>query len=248
MIRETIFVAGYPKSGNTWLTRLLADVLDSPSGGCRPIDDDAEVATEGQDREGKYIVRKGHFRPVENNEGPIVPKEHKLAWKRITTQKVVLIYRDPRDVLVSGAHYWRRDQAEHWDMIRTGHGSMRLHGPWDWYMDEWLRFEGEPWFVKVSYESLLKNTYYAICYVLSKLRIDIPVYSHVESAIQRQSFEEKKKALVKKPHNPKYNSKFHRHFMRKGQAGSWKDELNPILAMAVVEMFGDTMRRLGYVS
>jgi hypothetical protein len=61
MQKKVIYVCGHPKSGNTWLTRLLGSVLNSPTGGCMPSQDGKEIATEGQDRTGNYFIRKGHF-------------------------------------------------------------------------------------------------------------------------------------------------------------------------------------------
>lgn len=86
--KKVIFVAGYPKSGNTWLTRLLGDALDCPTGGSMPQQDAVEIACEGNDRPGHYVIRKGHF-VLLNDDGPgqIVPRPHRLAWKRLNDNK-----------------------------------------------------------------------------------------------------------------------------------------------------------------
>ena len=56
-----IYVIGYPKSGTTWLTRMLGDLFECPTGASIAAADDSEIATEGADRVSDYVVRKGHF-------------------------------------------------------------------------------------------------------------------------------------------------------------------------------------------
>lgn len=82
--RKTIWVCGFPRSGNTWLARLLGDVLDSPiqSGGVR-----AANADEGFDRPGAFVIRQQHIEPPVQGDA-------------------VSIIRDPRDVAVSNMYYW----------------------------------------------------------------------------------------------------------------------------------------------
>lgn len=56
--KETIYVIGYPKSGNTWLTRLVGDVLDcSYSDGL----DSPEKDFDANNRSGKYSIIKSHY-------------------------------------------------------------------------------------------------------------------------------------------------------------------------------------------
>ena len=247
MKRQTIYVAGYPKSGCTWLTRLLAEVLNSPSGGCRPGDDKNEVATEGQNRKGGFVVRKGHFRPVPGGLY-IVPTEHRLAIDKITNERVVMIHRDPRDVIVSGAYYWRRNINEQMEMVIRGNGKMRVHGAWNVFINEWMNYENEDWFVHISYEALLENTLQVVRNILIAIEIEMPVKQQIRQAISNQSFMKKRKELIENPNNPKYNSKFHNHFMRRGKTGDWRRYFDEKMDFRVQSHFGHWMKYLGYLS
>lgn len=92
--RKTIFTLGVPRSGNTWLCRLLGDALESPiySGLTWPSN-----ADEGFDRPGPYVVRMRH--------------PNLITPAQLETSPSIRIYRDPRDVIVSSREYWKSD----WD-------------------------------------------------------------------------------------------------------------------------------------
>ncbi len=96
--RIPIFVIGYPKSGNTWVTRLVGDALKSPTGSGYGKHE-LELATEGKGRPCSYFVLKSHHSQRDKPE-------------YITNKsKVIYIYRDFRDVLVSSFfHHYRIDE------------------------------------------------------------------------------------------------------------------------------------------
>ena len=48
---DDTFIVSYPRSGNTWLSRILGDLLDSPVTG---IFDARPLAEEGLDRQGEF--------------------------------------------------------------------------------------------------------------------------------------------------------------------------------------------------
>lgn len=241
---KTIYLSGYPKSGCTWSTRLLADVLNSPAGGCMQKEDRREVATEGLDRPGDYIVRKGHFVPIEDDTGPVVPVVHRLAYKMITDEKLVFIVRDPRDICISGAHHWRTTPEAFMDrMIR---GDVAGCGRWDIYVERWLSIITDlvvsiPGSVAaLTYEQLLKEREARIVATLLYLNIpDIPI-KHISEAFERQSFESRAKIVEDNGDTLRRNN------LRLGVAGEWVKYLSGKTNDKVWSEFGEVMQRIGY--
>lgn len=238
-MRKTIFISSYPKSGSTWATRLLADILDSPSGGCMPSEDSKEVATEGQDRPGPYIVRKGHFVLIDDDTGPVVPRLHRLAWRQLAGERIVFLVRDPRDICVSGAWHWRQTPEKFLDrMIK---GDVARCGRWDEYCDKWMtKLDFDENFTALVYESLLANPIQCIPRVLSDLDI---LWNHkiVYTVVKRQSFATRKAQIGNDPKELRRNN------MRKGIVGDWRNHFTPEMNDKIWDEFGWMMERLGYV-
>ncbi len=94
---NNIIVVGYPKSGNTWVTRLIAEVVECPVGGFYNSFNPSykEIAIEGQDRMSSYKCYKSHHQLHELNSSP--------------NDKIIYVVRDPRDVIISGANFFNFD-------------------------------------------------------------------------------------------------------------------------------------------
>ncbi len=236
MNRQTIFVSAYPKSGSTYLTRLLADILNSPSGGCMSSEDANEIATEGQGRLGPYVIRKGHYVLIADDSGDVVPRPHRMAWKRLTNEKIVFLVRDPRDVCISGAYHWRVTPAEFLDrMIK---GDVAKCGRWDvYYHGLHLIAELRPdidqsW---ITYEYLLNDTRHQLITRLSEIGLRAVV---LDEAIERQSFSNRSKDLDEK--------EMRRNNMRKGVVGDWRNHFTKEMQDRIWNEFGWIMERLGY--
>ena len=241
--KSAIYVAAYPKSGVTWLTRLLADVLDCPCGGSRPQDDEKEYATEGWLRRGDRVIRKGHFRLLNGDQGPVVPVAHRLAWRRMKDQKVVLLSRDPRDVILSGANYWRNSVSDQFDHVMRGTGPMAFHGAWNQYYSEWLdsEFTG---FAYVRYEDLIESPVDIVFATLMQIGI-VPEENRVKASVARQSFDATRERM-RASKRERFSQAFHDRFMSTGRSHRWMDEISPIMSRNVKSMCGPTMHRLGY--
>ena len=88
-----IIISGYPKSGNTWTTRLIAQCLNSPVIGYFNYAEVPEIAIEGLDRTGKFKVYKSH--DLKSNILKINP-----------AATIITIRRDPRETLASAYRYF----------------------------------------------------------------------------------------------------------------------------------------------
>lgn len=238
--KTTIYVSAYPKSGSTWLTRLLADVLNSPSGGCMPSEDAKEVATEGQDRPGPYIIRKGHFVLIDDDgPGPVVPRQHRLAWKRLTNEKIVFLVRDPRDICISGAYHWR--QKPEVFLERMIDGDVAKCGRWDEYVSKWLNLDFATILIEVvKYEDLLDHPYRRLPLMLDGINC-VWHRAFLYEAVRRQSFTARKAQIGSD------EKELRRNNMRKGVVGDWKNHFTPKMNDRIWQEFGWMMERLGYV-
>lgn len=88
---SNIVVTGYPKSGNTWAARLIGELVGCPVAGFWHSDD-AELAQEGLDRSSELRCYKSH---------------HTLDQLQVSERdKVIMVMRDPRDIVISGANYF----------------------------------------------------------------------------------------------------------------------------------------------
>lgn len=242
MDRQIVYVSSYPKSGSTWLTRLLADTLNCPSGGSMPSEDAKEIATEGQDRPGPYIIRKGHFRLDEADFGLVVPHPHVMAYKQLENEKIIFLVRDPRDICISGAYHWRQTPEQFLDRMIAG--NVARCGRWDEYVEGWLRILDDLVAIDkcciMQYEELIKDS--ACYYLMIKLtNIDVnPSKNEVDAALNRQSFSTRANKLDNNEQEMKRNN------MRKGIAGDWRNHFTPAMNDKMWIEFGQTMARLGY--
>lgn len=95
---EPIYIIAYPKSGSTWLKRLVGEILDSPAGHISK-DIGFEQMDEGVEKKGNYKILYSHYSKID--------KPRKIDEK----SKIIYIVRDFRDVVVSAFfHHYRIDE------------------------------------------------------------------------------------------------------------------------------------------
>jgi len=226
--RENVYIVGYPKSGNTWLARLLGDVLDSPviSGKDKP-----SLADEGYARKGKYIIRQQHI----------------IHKNRPNDGKIVFIVRDPRDVAVSVMYYWQKKNLM--SVISgmsgrkgSGHNApLSKSGGWIKFVSQWM--EDCDFDVFVKYENMVKNTALCVRSMLCLLGAD--AVKPIDEVVERQSFANRKKSI----HNQlPYGETIQRRLMRKGVVGDWKKHFECQHAELMHERFFEIMEDLEYES
>lgn len=217
-----IFVVGYPKSGNTWLSRLLGDVLNCPiQSGLGNL----ALADEGFDRRGKYVIRQRHTRqPVDG--------------------KIIIITRDPRDVFVSIMYYWQHKTLEG-AFYRIG---TKPGGDWgiSIFYDLWFNRYKKYVDVYTTYETLLKDTDKELARILQALDIDFNK-GRIDGTVRRQAFNKRRKSIKNGASDAlPYGKEIQLRNMRKGISGDWKNHFKRKHGKIVHEHLWEWMFRLGY--
>lgn len=254
--KEPVFVVGFPKSGNTWLARLLAEVTDSNIAVNNPLDG-VNMADNSSERKGQFIIHKEH---VVNN------------IEQAMQSKVVYIVRDVRDVLVSGFFfsnpfvcedgvrivrkcrglrgimyraYFRhqiRRMNKQWCgnemsvLVHWVKGEKNLVGSWSEHIEFWTK---HPSVIVVRYEDLLRDTEAEMRKILLAFKLDVSDEVLLK-AISKQSFKKKKSDFLKS--GDSLNTKF----LRRGKAGGWKEFLPTTVVREIEQKHADVMNTYGY--
>lgn len=188
-----VIIVGYPKSGNTWFTRLVANAIDCPVAGFWNAPSHNELAIEGGQRKSVHRVYKSHH-TAKTFSG--LPAKYRLIY----------LTRDPRDVAVSGASYFnlnlfkeKNHRLSHYDKYETMvdvliNGGVYSHcaKPWREHVTEFIgqpKRLGSPIRVSptapliVKYEDLLIEPTQQLKRVFAYLDLEWQA-SHVQDAIE----------------------------------------------------------------
>lgn len=254
-MNDDIIVVGYPKSGNTWLARMLADATNKNMERKDPVNS----LVNDDSKEGNGIVRKWHYFP----EG--VSRLHAPA---------VYIVRDVRDVLVSGFFHCNRHlqgknlnenfftkvyfpheilrlnkawQGNSFRLLTRGFwknkikklvagGNAQKVGGWSDHVNFWTNQSGV---VVVRYEDFLSNAEENLYGLLECLNIKV-TNKDVERAVNEWNFEKKKRELEEA--GDKVNS----IFLRRGQSGDWENYLGKFLLRRIEAEHSEVLSKMGY--
>ena len=223
---DTILIAGYPRSGNVWIARLLGDALD------RPIDG-GSLAAEGQDRPGLGRVMQAHFWPGTER------KPLQINGQLRQDKRPILVVRDPRDVLVSAAAYWDWTLEQAFGYMVEGPGPLNLPS-WRTYVEAWLQ-ERVP---IVRYEDFHQDALGELNRLLEKLG-DEP-RKPLEEVVERQSFAVKRAEMDNKGDDYPFGRTAQLRHLRRGSTGEWRTALPSSLARKATTAWLSLLSRLGY--
>lgn len=270
--KEPIFIIGYPKSGNTWLARLISDAFSSPIvGGDNPIDQ----ADKKQSYTGQFLIYKSHY-----------SKQSKPDYIK-ESSKILYIVRDFRDVLVSGFFHNHRGANEYKYTIENTL-DLRFHSFYRYYfvrqVDRMIRkWQGseitvfrnnikkfisilkyfvlrEKWPTSLSVGNWSEHVSHWIelpnaCVIrYEDLLADTfatlkKSFSKIKiSCSDQRLFEaiERQSFKTRKKEFQKKGDQVNTVFMRKGVAGDWKRFLDEKMIQHIKKAHGPTMNRLGY--
>jgi hypothetical protein len=227
-----IFVAGYPKSGNTWMQYLLAGLIFRIDVSLVP---DSVVQS---------LVPDVHSTPFyKRHMTPTFFKTHNLPLPEY--RRVIYVVRDGRDAMVSYFHFLAAlgYAPDFLKLVTTGEGLFPCR--WHEHVEAWIGNPHRAQMLMISYEALKNDTVgelHRICNFVGLEREE----SLFERVAQNSSFtsmrEREKKLGWENAAWPKDKA-----FLRRGTVGSFRDEMSEPILEAFVKSSEQTLKRLGYL-
>jgi len=245
-----IFIAGYPKSGTTWVENFIsripgynprvlfgdADILRRHD---LPVDTFSKIPSFG------YSAIKTHIFPSMDNINILLDNG---------ISKVVVMYRDPRDIIVSNYYHvlssnpWRITDQEYLDYSTVTKSQALTHSmkltlsefcPWvqGWYDVHNSNLDIECFFIK--YEDLKSNPrqIFSELLLFYNITFDNSIFDTLFDSTTNLS------TATDKPtgYEPGKKSTF-----RKGLTGTWKQELDPTHISFINDTIHECLVFLGY--
>jgi hypothetical protein len=225
--KDTMIV-GFPKSGHTWMQSLIANVKY----GVDPrIADDHLI----QDLVPDLHQRRWHKRYGKS----MCFKSHMLPRKDF--KRVIYLIRDGRDVMVSYYHF-RRAWGYNGSLVDLITEEHPLYATWSHHVATWLDNPYGAHILYVRYENMLNDSVGTLRQICDFLSLETSE-EELEAAAFRSSFQNMR-AKEDKFGRPNKDWPADRKFMRRGIAGSWKDEMPPDVEKAFLTVAGPTMQRI----
>jgi len=213
-----IILTSFPKSGNTWIRFFLCNLISLEEWGGEPVTFPKLNATMPE------LGVNNLFKVWKCNAIPRVVKTHKPYWRIFKGHRVILLVRDPRDVMVSYYHF----EKEKRDKSFVGSFSEFIRHPtfgveaWCEHFASW-RSEAS---VIVTYEDLQHDDVTEFSRMLQAVDVDVDERL-IREAATRSRFESMRKAEEKE--GVRRSGEFFEEegeFMRRGERGQWQEYFN----------------------
>ena len=241
VLEDDIFLVSYPKSGNTWLRFLIANLKGAGNVDFSNIE---ELVPDIYRHTNEKLMKFPR---------PRVLKSHEYLDLRYP--KVIYLVRDPRDVVLSYFHHVKkflrveRQQTEDEFVESFIAGRLDGYGTWGQHVGAWrLAKRGEAEFLMIRYEDLQTDPKAE----LTKIAAHVGINSDREmilSCLRLCDFDRMKEMELDhgKRWQPLAKTCESMPFVRKGRSGGWREELKPDLARRIESAWGDLMSDLGYL-
>jgi hypothetical protein len=243
---KVLFVAGLPKSGTTWLEKMLASypgfhsllipestTYELRNGGSHDYDLPVNVFSRFQDM---LVVTKMH----------ICGSPHNARLLHEAGMKYVILYRDLRDVAVS-YHFYVRQTPWHPEYpvykglsIEEGLTTFadRLLIPYADWVRSWHQNRDPGMSLVVRYEEMLTDTAGILTRVAEHFELDSSPET-IHDIVEAHSF--KNLSGGRRQGKEGTNS-----FFRKGKSGDWRNHFTPGIKETYKELIGDFLIDFGY--
>lgn len=227
-----VFVASYPRSGNTWLRFMLYEILVGES----TFKNVHELVPD--------IGQQDQARPVFADGGRLI-KTHEPF--RPAYKKAIYLVRDVRDVALSEFAYQKAlglvpDDFETY-LQRFLRGVVNPFGSWVEHVSSWMKAQDEKRanILLVRYDEMRRSPEDSLAGMMEFM--ELPVQREkIQRAIANNSVE---KMRAKEKVNPQKASARGR-FIREGSVGGWSQSFTPAQAQLFQQYTGSLLDRLGY--
>lgn len=248
---KTVLVVGYPRSGNTWVARLIAEALDSPVSRFR---DALPISVEGQDRPGDWFISQLHLKLVHKGaEGNALCGAWEFnvdAWKG---ERIILVYRDPRDVAISAKHYWELDSNRTALMAMVnGIEPLTIVGKWVDFYVPWLEFNrfNPGMVISVGYELLHEMPTTVLRLLIKGFGLKVNGQK-ISDTIKNQEFNTKRHEIENEFTNGAKNARpygktIQLKAMREGKPFQYRTEMSDEDSNYACKNFEEVMKWMGY--
>lgn len=187
---ENVFLLSYPKAGRTWVRVLLAKLLEIMGGNSRK----------------KELIRYRHVPPCYN--GDDVAKEDISNNAIFNLRKLIILVRDPRDLVVSNYFQVTLREKGKWGFTGTMSEFIRddtfgIGDAINFYNAWFQKMQSHPEFMFLKYEDMITDSLWELNRIVSFLNIDTIdlKQSSLREAVEYASFENMRLMdLDKTPH------------------------------------------------
>jgi hypothetical protein len=241
----TTFIIGFPKSGNTWLVRMIARALNihaeafpTPDRTRDPAADvNVEIDTNDDDR-----VVKLHYTPKDFTDVYGSPDEGRFIYLK----------RNPLDVMVSGFFYFcyrgeerfalanpevrflmnpryllkhlhARRKFNDWVKVFCKQG-ISVYGTWPAHVRRWEEFfDSHPnlCVAYTTYEDLRENTVGELDRILTSITGVKSTAERIKAAVSAEEFLKRKKCIEESAGEITYGKEYNLKFLRSGMVGDY---------------------------
>jgi hypothetical protein len=258
--RSIVWIASYPKSGNTWLRFLICNLAFGPVESAADLNElapDLHELRADPNFAGQRILLKTHF-----------PRSPRLPFVERSAAAVYVV-RDPADVMLSNFHYSMRsagtanaaaDLPAYLERFLAARGDPRWvqlgMGTWEENVRSWLEPARDFPILRLRYEDMLANTQQAagtLCQFLGLPRTAGEIATAVSASsfsrmreIEAADIEARRVGIFYKPYLAQPIESGLR-FMRAGRVGQAAAALSAEQCERFDQVFGAWRRQLGYL-
>jgi len=230
---QDVYIVGYPRSGTTWFRNLMMGVIYG-------IDLDFSTPKMMED----LVPEIENKRYYTRYDTPMYFNTRSLP--RPEFRRVVYLLRDGRDVMVSHWHILLTRSGKQIDFMGLVDGRL-LKQKWSDHVDAWLANPYNSVMIVIKYEDLLINPVRELrrfCNFFGIERED----SLLIQAAEKATFAKMRLKETRYKWQPEFGAPGSPYFIRRGEIGSYKDEMPPDVLAAYLESSGSTLRKCGYLN